>query len=232
MLDISGRIAVKLYTGPLSLFSAKVRIALAEKGVDYEHESVDWSLEHRYLPHHPDVAKLNPKAQVPVLVDGDTVVCDSTLILEYLEERYPESTLLPSALAARARCRQFEAYADEILFPRVWDLIEEVFYPPPADNDDRNEVRVGSAKDALAILYVALDAELAGRDYLCGDYTLADLSVFVMAQTAVTLGAPPDPGLGRLAAWFERTGLRPAVQRDMQAMQVYATGLMGQRSAS
>ena len=62
---------MKLYTGPLSLFSAKVRIALAEKGLEFEHVSVGWSPEQRYQPHHPEVIALNPKREGPVLVGLD-----------------------------------------------------------------------------------------------------------------------------------------------------------------
>jgi len=120
---------MKLYSGPLSLFTAKVRIALDEKDVPYERIEVGWSLAKRYEPHHPDVVALNPKKQVPVLVDGDVVVYDSTLILEYLEERFPEPPLYPSERALRARCRQLEAAADEIVFPAVWELIDGGFYP-------------------------------------------------------------------------------------------------------
>ena len=60
---------MQLYSGSLSLFTAKVRIALDEKGVPYERIEVGWSLERRYEPHHPEVVRLNPKRQVPVLVD-------------------------------------------------------------------------------------------------------------------------------------------------------------------
>jgi glutathione S-transferase len=67
---------MKLYSGPVSLFTAKVRVALAEKGLAYERVEVEWSLENRYLPHHPEVEALNPKGNVPVLVDGDLVVYD------------------------------------------------------------------------------------------------------------------------------------------------------------
>ena len=88
---------MKLYSGPLSLFTAKVRIALDEKRLDYQRIEVGWSLAKRYQPHHPDVVALNPKRQVPVLVDGDVVVYDSTQIFEYLEERHPEPPLYPRA---------------------------------------------------------------------------------------------------------------------------------------
>ena len=120
---------MRLYSGPLSLFTAKVRIALAEKGLAYERLEVGWSLARRYEPHHPDVVALNPKGQVPVLVDGELAVYDSTLIFEYLEDRYPEPPLYPRDVAGRARCRQLEAAADEILFPHVWTLIDQGFYP-------------------------------------------------------------------------------------------------------
>ena len=127
---------MKLYSGPLSLFTAKVRIALDEKALAYERVEVGWSLAQRYEPHHPDVVALNPKRQVPVLVDGDVVVYDSTIVLEYLEDRYPEPPLYPRDAIARARCRQLEAAADEILFPPLWDLIESVFYPAAGGGRD------------------------------------------------------------------------------------------------
>jgi glutathione S-transferase len=67
---------LKPYSGPLSLFTAKVRIALAEKRLEYERVEVGWSLADRYEPHHPEVVAKNPKREVPVLVDGDFSVAD------------------------------------------------------------------------------------------------------------------------------------------------------------
>ncbi len=214
---------MKLYTGPLSLFSAKVRIALDEKGLDFDHVSVGWSPEQRYLPHHPDVVALNPKRQVPVLVDGDVVVCDSTLILEYLEDRFPEIPLLPGDAAGRARCRHYEWWADEVVFPSVWDLIEEVFYPAAGERDG---ARAGSALAELGARHRELDAALGDREYVCGVYSFADLALYVMLRSAATLGATPDPALSRLFAWLERTGARPAVERDTDAMQTYAARIL------
>jgi glutathione S-transferase len=128
---------VKLYSGPLSLFTAKVRVALDEKKLDYQRIEVGWSLEHRYQPHHPEVVVLNPKRQVPVLVDGEVVVYDSTQIFEYLEERFPEPALYPKGIAERARCRRLEAAGDEIVFPHVWSLIDGFTRPPRSDAAER-----------------------------------------------------------------------------------------------
>ena len=77
---------MNLYSGPLSLFTGKVRIALDEKGLEYDIVSVPFSRA-GYQPKHPDVLAINPKAQVPVLVDGPVKLYDSTIILEYLEDR-------------------------------------------------------------------------------------------------------------------------------------------------
>jgi glutathione S-transferase len=214
---------MRLYSGPLSLFTAKVRIALAEKGLAYERVEVGWSLERRYEPHHPDVLALNPKGQVPVLVDGDTVVYDSTLIFEYLEDRHPEPRLHPSDVAERAHCRQLEAAADEILFPHVWTLIEQSFYP--AGPGGRDEARLGRAREDVARFSAERDKELAGRAWLCGDYGYADIATFVMLHAAATLGAPPRAEQTNLGAWLERMRARPAVAREVGEMSAFVQGL-------
>jgi len=225
---------MKLYSGPVSLFSAKVRIALDEKQLACEHVSVGWSLERRYLPHHPEVLARNPKGQVPVLVDGDVSVYDSTQIFEYLEDHYPEPPLYPADVAGRARCRRLEAWADEILFLPIWDLVEEVFYPPAGGRDAGRAER---APAQLAELHAELDGELAGREFLCGAFSVADIGAFVMISTGAALGAAPDARHERLLAWLARTGARPAVRREIEAMRAFVASLRaapaaGTRAAS
>ena len=225
---------MKLYSGPLSLFTAKVRIALDEKALAYERIEVGWSLAGRYEPHHPDVVALNPKRQVPVLVDGDVVVYDSTLVLEYLEDRYPDPPLYPRDAIARARCRQLEAAADEIWFPSIWDLIESVFYaasdgrrdPQVARSEPKasegHRERADHAREALARRYDALDKELAGREFLCGAWSVADIGTFIMVNAATTLGAPPGEDHARVRDWRQRALARPAVRREAESMGAYA----------
>src|SRR5438128_692256 len=109
----TGRI---LYVGPLSVYSRKVEIALREKGLGYERVLVPFTQAAGYQPKHPVVAHGNPKGQVPVLVEGDLTLFDSTVIFEYLEDAYPAPPLYPREAPARARCRLIELEADEILF--------------------------------------------------------------------------------------------------------------------
>ncbi|MEN8159626.1 MAG: glutathione S-transferase family protein [Myxococcota bacterium] len=223
---------MKLYSGPLSLFTAKVRIALAEKGIEIERIEVGWSLEHRYEPHHPDVVALNPKREVPVLVDGDVVVYDSTLIFEYLEERHPVPALYPAELADRARCRQLEAAADEILFPHVWTLIDKGFYPGPRDRvalaGNRDEDALAEARNGIARYCEAREKELASRRWLCSDFSVADIANFVFLNAAATLGAPLRPEHTALAHWYERVAARPAVAREVAEMQAFVQKLFAQ----
>jgi glutathione S-transferase len=219
---------VKLYSGPLSLFTAKVRVALDEKQLPYQRIEVGWSLEQRYQPHHPDVAALNPKGQVPVLVDGDVVVYDSTQIFEYLEERYPETPLYPRGVAERARCRRLEAAGDEIVFPHVWSLIDGGFYPagPGSAAAERRQ----NACEELGRLYLELDKELAGREYFCDRFSVADIGIFIMLSTAATLGAPPAAAHSNLQAWLARTVGRPAVKREIEGMSAFVRGLRSKRA--
>src|SRR5262245_55012580 len=214
---------MKLYSGPLSLFTAKVRIALAEKGIPYQRIEVPFSRGRGYQPKHPEVLAHNPKAQVPVLVDGDLVLYDSTVIVEYLDESVPEPPLLPREAKARARCRLAELHADEVLFPHVLALIRGVFYTPEAERD---AARIAESREAILSIYAELDRELAGRSWLGGDvFGAADVAYALTVAFAAQLGAPIPAGLERLDAWLARTAARPSVARELAEMAKYAAEL-------
>ena len=208
---------MKLYSGPLSLFTAKVRIALDEKGLPYELVSVPFSRRAGYEPKHPDVLRINPKAQVPVLVDGELALYDSTVILEYLEDRYPERRLHPTDAVERARCRQLEAAADELLFPFVFELIREVFYKP--EEGARDAAKIAQARTAIAAHYDRLERQLGGRPFLCGSFTVADIGYFLTVTFATSLGAPLGAGHPGLQAWYGRMLERPAVAKEVIGLQ-------------
>jgi glutathione S-transferase len=204
---------MKLYSGPLSLFTAKVRIALDEKGLAYELVSVPFGRAQGYSPKHPDVLALNPKGQVPVLVDGALALYDSTVILEYLEDRHPTPPLYPRDPAARARVRQLEAAADEILFPLVFELIQEVFYTTVG----RDEVRIAKAREAIARHYAGLEARL-GEEFLAGEFSVADIGYFLTITFATNLGAGLDETVPGLQAWYARVAARPAVTKEVTGL--------------
>src|SRR5678815_3691784 len=91
----SRRMSMTLYSGPLSMFGAKVQIAALEKRLDFELVMVPYDSRQGYSPKHPEVLRINPKRQVPVLVHGALEIFDSTQIFEYLEDLQPEPALWP-----------------------------------------------------------------------------------------------------------------------------------------
>src|ERR1019366_3499448 len=114
---------MRIYSGPLSMFGAKVEIAAREKGIEFELVMVTFDPARGYQPKHLDVERVNPKRQVPVLIDGDLELFDSTQIFEYLEDRKPTPALWPHEPVARARARLLEHCSDEVYFPHVIRLM-------------------------------------------------------------------------------------------------------------
>lgn len=205
---------MKLYSGPLSLFAKKIEIALAEKDLPFERILVPFTQQQGYSPKHPDVLAANPKGQVPVLIDGAVTLYDSTVIFEYLEEAYPNPPLYPREPAARAQCRLFDVYADEIMLVPLRALMHRT-EPGAADSDrwPADEARAREAETALAKHFVHLDETLAERSYFCEAFSIADISLFMSVFFAQRLGGPSLGAAPRLVAWTRRIKSRPAVAR-------------------
>jgi glutathione S-transferase len=205
---------MQLYSGPLSLFSRKVEIALHEKGLAFERVMVPFSQAAGYAPKHPAVLAANPKAQVPVLVDGDLTLFDSTVILEYLEDAYPKPPLFPTDPKMRARCRLLELQADEILFAPVRLLMHRT-EPPHSDPSQRQsqEAEGQRAEAEIRDQYKNLEAILAEKDYFCRAFSVADIALFMTVLFALRLKGPALASHPALAAWHARVSARPAVAR-------------------
>ncbi|MET3391288.1 glutathione S-transferase [Variovorax sp. 1140] len=159
----------RIYSGPLSMFGAKVEIAAREKGVPFELVMVPFIEGDHYEPKHPEVLRVNPvKQQVPVLVDDEVSLFDSTQIFEYLEDRYPSPALWPRGIAERARARQLEQKSDEVFFPNVIKLfgLQEAMQSAPAI----------AACAGCARFYEEMEGLLATREYLAGPYSFADIA--------------------------------------------------------
>jgi glutathione S-transferase len=205
---------MKLYSAPLSLFARKVEVALGEKNIVFEREMVAFTQTEGYRPKHPAVLAANPKAQVPVLVAGDLGLFDSTVILEYLEEAHPTPPLYPKGAAERARCRLLELYADEILLAPISRLMYRT--EPPIADPERARVRAAEAAEAEAAIarhYGVLQEKLGANTHFCGDYSVADIALFLTVFYALRLRGPSLDGHPALAAWHARVGARPVVAR-------------------
>ncbi|MCV9940764.1 glutathione S-transferase family protein [Boseaceae bacterium BT-24-1] len=202
---------ITLYSGPLSLFSRKIEIALREKGLAFERIMVPFNQTTGYDPKHPEVVAINPKQQVPVMNDDGLVLYDSTVILEYLEDAYPEPSLLPLCPGARARCRLDELYADEIMLQALKPLMHRTS-PPSTDQTRRfaQEADALIAERALENHYAVLEDRLAGRDFFGDAVSIADIALFMSVLFSLRLGGPSLAPFDGLSRWFDRLKLRPA----------------------
>lgn len=207
---------VKLYSGQLSMFGAKAEIALREKGVAFDLEMVAFSQEQGYSPRHPEVLRVNPKRQVPVLIDEGVEIFDSTQIFEYVEHRFPRPELWPESPAARARARQMELMSDEVFFPHVIRLMGLRAKPDPVDRPEWRQAREG-----IEAYYSRMEHLLTDREWLAGYYSYADIAFYIAQFFAARHTVPMGEGEPRLLEWRRRMAARPAVAPVIDAMARY-----------
>ena len=199
-----------LYSGPLSLYSKKVELALHEKGIAFERIVAPFTQDGGYSPRLPAVVAANPKAQVPVLVDGDLTIWDSTVILEYLEDAHPVPPLFPSSAVERARCRILDVFADEVMIVPIRDLMHRTASRPDPARWSAAEERAAKAEATLDGMFADLDGRLSGQTCFCGSLSVADISVFMAVLYALRLGGPPIDRHLELRRWFKELSSRPA----------------------
>jgi glutathione S-transferase len=196
---------IKLYDHPDCPFCQKVRVVLAEKELEFERVHVDLRAGEQRTP---EFLKMNPYGKVPVLVDDDLVVYDSTIINEYLEDEYPAPSLMPEDSAGRARVRMLEDYCDNSFLP-VAGLVLGELAKPEAERDaerlQRYQAEIGRGLARLETLF-------EGKEFLVGDFSLADVAFVPRLLILPQMGVEIDPRLRQVAAWIERLRERPSVQ--------------------
>ncbi len=197
---------LKLYDYPDCPFCQKVRVVLAEKDLEYEKQLVDLRKMEQKTP---DFLALNPYGKVPVLVDDDTVVYDSTIINEYLEDEYPIPSLMPEDSQGRSRVRLLEDYCDNSFIPPTTILLAQLRKPEA----EREAQRVDQARDELRRCLYYLRDKLDGNAFLVGnEFTLADAAFAPRMIVRVRLGFEFEPPLAAVQAWIDRVRVRPSVR--------------------
>lgn len=191
---------------PLSPFCRKVRLAMDHKRLHFEVVEAD---------HLRDVPAWNPRAELPVLVHGSTVVCNSPDILAYLDRCYPERPLYPAEPRRWAEARACERLADTQLDAIVrvignWQLAEL----PPMPRG-----LMEAARRDIAAVHDELQSRLAQAEYLCGEVGAADFAVYPHLAVAEGLGlgfcARRHPDVVR---WFAAMRARPEGRIDAEAV--------------
>jgi len=201
---------IKLYTFPPSTNSRKVRIALLEKGLEFERINVDLTKREQK---NPDYLKIHPFGQIPALDDEGFVVYDSTVINEYLEDEYPYPALMPKDSEGRARARMMEDFRDSHFNPYFVHIIQESRKP----EGERDTQRIDNAKVEITKAFDRIETELKGKDYLAGAFSLADVAFMANIELLDRFSIPVDPVKYKsTVAWIARLKARPSFAASAQ----------------
>ncbi len=199
---------VVVYDHPLSPYGQKVKIALLEKGVAF-----DAPLPSNIGSGSTDgeFARVSPRGEVPALVHGETALFESSIILAYIEETWPEPALLPATPAERARVRLLEDVIDTHFEAITWGLSEIVNFGRA--EGELAEAMLARGGEQLAAWFAWLDARLGDRPWFNGTaFGYGDLAVAPFVNGAVGFGHRPPDG-SALAGWLDRVNDRDSVAR-------------------
>jgi glutathione S-transferase/RNA polymerase-associated protein len=197
---------LKLFEHPLSPYVQKVKLALLEKNLPFETAVPDI-----FAGGGAEFAAANPRLEIPALVDGDVRIFDSTIILEYLEDKWPQPPMLPATPAERARVRMIEEICDTYYEAINWALYEIRFFKRATGA--LADALMARAGEQIAGVNARLERELGGREYFNGSAVgWGDVSVLPAVNAAALSGFPPKAG-SALERWLDRMRQRPSVQK-------------------
>lgn len=185
---------LQLCYSALSPYSRKIRMAMDHMGLTYEiFDSCD-------IKKYP---AWNPRAEIPILQDGTVTVRNSSTILDYLHQRFPEApSLLPSEPSEYAAAKEWELIADTMVDPIVTNLAILVWgdLPPPPEG------LLEAARGDIGVIYARLEAQLLEKNYIVGDdLSVADIALYPQIHGAQHVDlAIDDTAHPCIAAWLKR----------------------------
>jgi glutathione S-transferase len=193
---------------PVSPYVRKVLAVCALKGVPYQVDPIAPFFGNNRF------SELNPLRRIPVYIDDQVSVSDSTVIREYLEERYPTPALLPKTPAERARARWIEEYADTRVGDIfIWRIFYEAVVAPSVWQRPRDKGKIArTVTEELPEVMDQLERLAPASGFLFGAASIADISVAVMfANLQWARVEIPADRWSRTTGWVERTTALPAL---------------------
>ena len=196
---------IKFYDFTSSPNCQRVKVVLAEKNLQYEVVPIDLRKQEQKTPEY---LKMNPYGKVPVLTDDATVLYESCVINEYLEEKYPNPALLPNDPGKKAKARILIDYGMAHLDSPYQKLRMELMKDPK----EQSQPIIDGAKKDLSKLLQRFEEELGDQQYLVGDFSLVDADLIPRFTRLEGFGVLPDPSLPRLTKYMERMKARPSIK--------------------
>ena len=220
---------MKIIGSFVSPYVRKVLVCLELKGIAYEVDPITPFFGNE------EFGRLSPLRRIPVMVDGDLVLTDSTVICEYLDETHGDPPLLPSDPKERARARWLDEFADTRLGDVfIWGLFYPKMVHPRVWGEPGDEKRI---EQSLTVEIPAaldyLEGEMPESGYLFGSLGLADISVATFFRNAHYAGFSVDPSRWpRTARFVEMVLGHPIFQKLLKLEQIQlAASIEGRRKA-
>lgn len=201
---------IKVIGSYISPYVRKVLVCLEMKGLAYEIDPI------APFVGNEGFAKLSPLRRVPVLIDGDLVLNDSSVICQYLEDNHPTPALYPRDIGDRARARWLEEYADTRLADGlIWRLFYEISIKRRTTGQPADEAVVRHAREVEipeAVDY--LETQVPADGFIFGEPSIADVSIACYFRTAAFVRHAIDAARWpRVAALLERSWALPAFRK-------------------
>ena len=201
---------MKLYCFPRSGNSREVKIVLAEKKISYQ--PIDIHAD-KQITQSEDFKKASPQGKVPAIIDGDVYMSEAFLINQYLDQKYPEPSLMPKNDADKEVIKKFVNTIDKGMVLNIGLLVIECLLKPKAEQ--REDFKEKKRAEIYAMMK-ELDRQLEGREYLFGNYSLADVAITPHVAALPILGAKIPEDLKNMNAWFRRIQERPSFKLSTQ----------------
>lgn len=209
--------SLTVYGAALSPFVRKVRVALREKGLEYNHVHIDPAKRPEYF------LKLSPLGRIPVLTDDDLVLADSGVICTYLDTKYPQHSLRPADPATLATVLWFEKFADYELAPLMTFTVFRERVLAPLRGGQANETAITTAlQEKLPPLLDQLENAVKGIDFVAGNqFSVADIALAVQVTNMGYGGESIDPTRWPEFARYlrnlqQRPSLKPLIDEETQ----------------
>ena len=195
---------MKIYHSP---GSRSVRVIWLFEELDLPYELEQFNLGAPEM-RSPEYLKVHPMGRVPALEDGDQTIFESGAIVQYVLAKYGDGALVPETDSPEfGDYLQWLHYAEGMLMPQINVLVVETVF---LSEERRNQVNIDRAMKLLNRMLVAVDAHLAGRDYLAGEFSGADIMTGHACSVSKRLGADVSE-LANVTAYIERIEARPAL---------------------
>ncbi len=197
--------AMILYDVSVSPNGKRARLGLAETGEAYETKEVDLLGGEQKTSEYKSV---HPLGRIPALADDGVLVWESGAILQYVAEKFPDAQLLPASLAARAEVYSWLHFAEAQMHSYMGPMGFQMLRRAP---DQRDEKVLARGRKRVPQLLQALDAQLAGKEFIVGDFSIADCANAPWLEFAPHVGIDMEP-FKNVTAWLERMKSRPSWQ--------------------